>query len=128
MLAPYVASSVSISQVQVHLFPKPLAHRQYMKTYIQYIQYVQSVWLNTLGELMYKNIQSNIFNNRSTVYMITLVICDRIGIMYIGEIRISIAAGVGFMLPTPHGKGEFVMSLGKKYNMRKKRMLFQYAR
>ena len=58
-----------------------------MKTYIQYIQYVQSVWINTLGELMYKYIQSNIFNN--TVYMITLVICDRIGIMYNGEMRIS---------------------------------------
>ena len=75
-------------QVQVHLFRKPLAHRQYMKTYIQYIQYVQSVWLNTLGELVYKYIQSKIINN--IVYMITLVICDRIGIMYNDAMRISI--------------------------------------
>ena len=71
-------------QVQVHLFRKPLAHRQYMKTYIQYIQYVQSVWLNTLGELVYKYIKSKIINN--IVYMI----CDRIGIMYNDAMRISI--------------------------------------
>ena len=32
---------------------------------------------------------------------------------------VSISPSVGFMLPTPHGKREFVMSLGKKYNMRK---------
>ena len=38
----------------------------------------KSVWLNTLGELVY------------TVYMITLVICDRIGVMCNGEIKNSI--------------------------------------
>ena len=47
---------------------------------------------------MYKYIQSNIFNN--TVYMITLVICDRIGIMYNGEMRISgsIVLAVAFVM------------------------------